>query len=103
MSTPRTPRTPADWVEAPQVAAITDAAMAHLPPAPPSRVWERGPIRVISSFMPENNAWLVSVSRYGRCPKDPRVVALVREEFGMERALVLAETDRQVSLCLVAQ
>lgn len=98
---PKTPKS-SHWIEVPEIAALVDAATKP-PPTVPSRAWERGPLRVISSFMPETKAWMVSVSRYNRRPKDPSVIEVVRREFGMEQAKVLVETERQVSLVLVAQ
>jgi hypothetical protein len=101
VSTPKTPNTPG-WVEVPQVAAVADAASGYFTGGDRacSRAWEHGPIRVISSFMPESRTWLVTVSHYNRCPRDPLTVEMVRRVFGMEQAQEVARTERQCALAL---
>ena len=89
------PKTPSEegWRELPHVAERVESAFQLFKPGVSddwvslSRAWEKGPLRVISSYdaLPSMAYWSVSVSRYGRKAREEDVEH-IRRVFGLEGA-----------------
>lgn len=97
---PKEPLSDSGWVEVPAVAETTlNAMQVNELMQGPTRAWEKGSLRVISTWVSATQEWWVSVSRYLRCPHDDAVNE-AREAFGMIDAEEVLRTKRQRMLRL---